>query len=227
MLRLVSSLSDDPLLLVQGVTASVLALLTALTFHEASHALVARRFGDMTAERMGRVSLDPRRHLDPAGTLLFLVAGFGWGKPVPVNTMNLQGGRRSMGLVSLAGPGANFSVAIATAAIVRVLDLVPVGVSGVDTGGVGGWLSLLASYLIFYNLLLGMFNLIPLSPLDGSKVAIGFAPPELADWLARTERYGPPVLMGIIMADIFLNIGILRTILFPSIEFFFYLLVGA
>ena len=84
MLRLLSSLSDDPLLLIQVVMAFVVALLTALTFHEASHALVARRFGDMTAERLGRVSLDPRRHLDLAGTLLFLVAGFGWGKPVPV-----------------------------------------------------------------------------------------------------------------------------------------------
>ena len=227
MLRLLSSLSDDPLLLIQVVMAFVVALLTALTFHEASHALTARRFGDMTAERLGRVSLDPRRHLDPAGTLLFLVVGFGWGKPVPVNTMNLRGGRRSMGFVSLAGPGANFTVAIATAAVVRVLDLtIQPDLFRPEVGGVAEWLGLLATHLVFYNLLLGFFNLIPLSPLDGGKVAIGFAPPELAGWLARTERYGPPVLMGIIMADIFLNIGILGTFLFPPIEFFFHLLMG-
>ena len=224
MLRLLSSLSDDPLLLIQVVMAFVVALLTALTFHEASHALVARRFGDMTAERLGRVSLDPRRHLDLAGTLLFLVAGFGWGKPVPVNTMNLRGGRRSMGFVSLAGPGANFTVAIVTAAVVRVLDLTTL--FRPDVGGIGEWLGLLAANLIFYNLLLGFFNLVPLSPLDGAKVAIGFAPPELAGWLARTERYGPPVLMGIIMADIFLDIGILGTVLFPPVDFFSRLLVG-
>jgi Zn-dependent protease len=225
MLFLLSDLSDDPVLMIQVVLAFIAALLTALTFHEASHAFVAQRLGDPTAKNMGRVSLDPRRHLDPAGTLLFVFAGFGWGKPVPVDGRFLRGGRQAMGLVSLAGPGANFSVALVTAIVVQLTGLTPE--YSTDIGGVGDWLGLLASNLIFYNLLLGFFNLVPLAPLDGSKVAIGFAPPNIAATLARTERYGPGVLMIIIMADIGLRIGILRTFLFPPVEFFYRLLVGS
>ena len=228
MLFLLADLSDDPVLLVQVVFAFVIALLAALTFHEASHALIAKRLGDRTAERLGRVSLDPRRHLDPAGTMLFLAAGFGWGKPVPVDARYLRGGRKAFGFVSFAGPGANFSLALATAVVVRTLDLtIQPDFFRPDVSGPGEWLGLLATHLIFYNLLLGLFNLVPLAPLDGSKVAIGFAPREIAIMLARTERYGPMVLMAIIMADIFLRIGILRTFLFPPIEFLFRVLVGA
>ena len=227
MLFLLAELGGNPRLLVLVAAAFVTALLTALTFHEASHAVTARRFGDRTAERLGRISLDPRRHLDPAGTLLFLAAGFGWGKPVPVNPALLRGGRQSMGLVSLAGPAANFGVAAAVALVIRVFDLtIQANLFRPDVGGLGSWLGLLATHLVFYNLLLGFFNLIPLAPLDGSKVAIGFAPADVARALARTERYGPVVLMAIIMADIFLRIGILRTVLFPPIEFVFRILVG-
>ena len=227
MLFLLADLGGNPRLLILVAAAFVAALLTALTFHEASHAVIAKRFGDRTAERLGRISLNPARHLDPAGTLLFLAAGFGWGKPVPVNPAFLRGGRRAMGLVSLAGPGANFGIAIVIALIVRLFDLtIQPNLFRPDVGGPASWLGLLATHLIFYNLLLGCFNLIPLAPLDGSKVAIGFAPPDLAKTLARTERYGPIVLMAIIMADIFLRIGILRTILFPPIEFLFRILVS-
>ncbi len=226
MLFLLADLGNNPRLLILVAFAFVTALLVALTFHEASHALIAKRLGDRTAERLGRISLDPRRHLDPAGSLLFLAAGFGWGKPVPVNPAFLRGGRLSMGLVSLGGPGANFTVAVVVALLVRIFSLeIEPNLFRPDVSGLGSWLGLLATHLIFYNLLLGCFNLIPLAPLDGSKVAIGFAPAGLARTLARTERYGPMVLMGIIMADIFLRIGILRTVLFPPIDFLFRILV--
>jgi Zn-dependent protease len=223
----------DPLYALQLLPIILLtfggALLAALTVHEFGHALVANQLGDRTARSLGRLSLNPVRHLDPMGTLMFLFVGFGWGKPVPVDPATLQRGRQGMALVALAGPGGNFALAALLALATRLLSLdlfLNPALILEDLTSVGTWLGVLAAYGIFYNLVLGVFNLIPLAPLDGSKVAIGLAPRDLAYQLMRLEPYGPMVLLLIIGADIFFNLGILGSIIFPPVVWLSRVLTG-
>ncbi|MDA1095745.1 MAG: site-2 protease family protein [Chloroflexi bacterium] len=224
---LLDELSRDPLYAMLVLAAFVGALLSALTIHEAGHAFVAHRLGDQTARSLGRLSLNPLRHLDPMGTLMFVFVGFGWGKPVPVNADNLQHGRRGLGLVSLAGPGSNFLLAALTGLAIRVFSLdVGQGLFSFDMSSLGSWVGMFVGAMIWFNLILGVFNLIPLAPLDGSKVAIGFAPPAVAESLIRFERYGPVVLMGVIGADLFFRVGLLTKVLLPPVQFFSRILLG-
>lgn len=224
---------DDPgraiVLLPVIVLTFGVALLSALTVHEFSHAFVAHRLGDETARRLGRLSLNPIKHLDPAGTMMLIFVGFGWGKPVPVNFSVLQQGRRGMALVSLAGPGSNFVFAILLAGLVRAfslrLSLDPTLVTD-DPLSPSVWLGVLFTYGIFYNLILGIFNLIPIAPLDGSKVAIGLAPRDLATQLLRFESYGQMVLILIVAADVFFRVGILGRVIFPPVSWLSRILTG-
>ena len=205
------------------------ALLSALTVHEFGHALVALRLGDETARRLGRLSLNPIRHLDPTGTLMILIVGFGWGKPVPVNPALLQRGRQGMAYVSLAGPGFNFGTAIVMALLLRMFSLPPTRSPDFVLDNLLSptvWIVTILSYGVLYNLILGVFNLIPLAPLDGSKVAIGLAPREIAVQLLRFERYGPMALLLVIMADVVFNLGILGSVILPPVSWLSKLLTG-
>ncbi|HEY7452101.1 MAG TPA: site-2 protease family protein [Candidatus Limnocylindria bacterium] len=163
----------------------VVGMLAGITFHEFSHALVADRLGDHQPRALGRVSLNPLRHLDPLGTALLVLVGIGWGKPVPVRINALQNGRGGMALVSLAGPLANVVVALALAAAYRFADI-----------AVGMPLVLDALYWATYiNLLLALLNVIPIPPLDGSGVLLAVVPPRWEYTIRRYQAYGIILLL--------------------------------
>ena len=173
----------------QALIAGLVALLVGLTFHEFSHAVTADNLGDDRPRRMGRLTLNPLAHIDPIGALMLIIAGFGWAKPVMVNPAALRGGRRSMALVAFAGPLANVVVAIAFAVVYRIMVL-----AGVDSGF---FLSLVA-LIVQINILLAIFNLLPIPPLDGYNVALAYLPPRQAMTLQRSAPYGIIVLLLLI-----------------------------
>ena len=141
----------------EAILGIVIALVLGITFHEFSHAFVADYLGDHRPRAIGRVSLNPARHIEPLGALLFVLAGFGWGRPVPVNAYALRGGPRAVALVAAAGPVANLVVATAFAIPLRVL-----AVAEIDAGLAGGVLL----NVVFFNVILALFNLLPIPPLD-------------------------------------------------------------
>ena len=167
------------------IAGIAVALIVGITFHEFSHAYVADVLGDHRPRALGRVSLNPVNHIDPVGALFFLIAGFGWGKPVPVNIGALRPGRIGMAIVSAAGPLANVLVAVAAAIVHRVLDI----------AGVGGITTQIFEAIVFFNLLLAIFNLIPIPPLDGYNALLAFLSPRNAMALQRYAPYGIIVLL--------------------------------
>jgi Zn-dependent protease len=156
-----------------------LPLMYSVILHELAHGWVAYRMGDPTAKLLGRLSLNPVKHLDPIGTLTLFIFGFGWAKPVPVNFNRLRGPRAGMILVSAAGIVANTLLAFVAIFLSRLLVLQPAGVPAE-----------LLYYFAQINIILAAFNLIPLPPLDGSKILMGFASPSVRGVLFRLERYG-------------------------------------
>jgi Zn-dependent protease len=177
-----------------SLISRILTLLIAFTLHELAHAVTAVQLGDDTPRRMGRMTLNPLAHLDPLGSLLLLFAGFGWAKPVQVNPYNLRNGpQMGMAVVAAAGPFSNFVMA-ALAAIPLRLDIVP----NIGGGAVIPSLSGFLQEFIVINLVLMLFNLIPVTPLDGSKILRGFAPREWDGWLARLEQWGPFLLLAMV-----------------------------
>jgi Zn-dependent protease len=198
--------------------ALIVAFLVGLTFHEFSHAALASGLGDDTARRQGRVSLNPLVHLDPLGTLLLLIGGFGWAKPTPVNPALMRVSERTgMALTALAGPVSNIIVAFLLALVLRTTQ------GGTEAVRFFAYsrlfdnpLEYLLGAIVFWNLLLAAFNLLPIAPLDGFKVALGILPRELADSFARLERYGPFILLGLVLLDFVLpGPGILGSIIRP------------
>lgn len=175
------------LLLNDPVTFILLAvpLLYSIIIHELAHGWVAYRMGDQTAWWMGRLSLNPLKHLDPVGTLMLFLFGFGWAKPVPVNFGNLRDARKGMIFVSAAGIVANMLLAFLAFFLNRLLA---------PTGG----FATLLYYLAQINIMLAAFNLIPIPPLDGSKILMGFASQRLQYSLARLEPYGFFILIGLL-----------------------------
>lgn len=167
--------------------ALLIALIPAFTFHEFAHAWVAYRLGDPTAKNLGRLTLNPLKHLEVFGVLLVLSVGFGWAKPVPVNPANLRNGRRDMALVAVAGPLTNLLLAVVLALLWRLVGVLDN--QFVDT-------VVLTS--IGLNVTLLFFNLIPLAPLDGFKAVVGWLPAGPSELWARTAQAGPFVLMGLI-----------------------------
>lgn len=153
----------------------LIAIVIAVTVHEFAHAKMADHLGDPTAESMGRVSLDPRAHLDPLGSLLFLLIGFGWGKPVPFDPYNLENPRRDAALISLAGPASNIAMALATTPLLYVLG--------------DGPLTLFLAVFVTINVVLAIFNLLPIAP-DGFKIVGGLMSDEQAEQWYSLERYG-------------------------------------
>ncbi len=188
-----TDLFGDPLGFVQRLILQIPALLVAVTVHELSHGLVAERLGDPTARRQGRITLNPLPHIDPLGALAFVLAGFGWAKPVPVNAYNLRHPMRDMALVAAAGPISNFVVAfVALIAVhlIRRLDAAPFLVEPVAG---------MVLYVYLFNLALGIFNLIPLPPLDGGHFLPYFLPSGSWTLLRQLEQYGPFILILLVM----------------------------
>lgn len=187
-----------------------LALMMALSFHELSHGLVAYWLGDTTAKDAGRLSFNPLKHIDALGVILLLIIGFGWGKPVPVNHYNLKFPKWGPALVALAGPGSNLLFALSAGFLFKLLA--PTGLNPVDLYGVlGGAPNLMFVFLAFltvYNLMLMMFNLIPIPPLDGSNVLFAILPPQYDKVVWWLTSRGPMLLFGVIIADSLLNLGI-------------------
>ena len=170
------------------VIALALILLVALPFHEFSHALAAYRLGDSTAKFMGRLTLNPLAHLDPIGSLLIIVGGFGWAKPTPYNPLNVQGGSRGEALIAFAGPISNLVLAIAGALPLRYIIA-----SGMDVPEVVAQTLFL---FVFLNVSLMIFNLIPIPPLDGSKVLFAFMDRQTEyRWRPILEQYGILILL--------------------------------
>ncbi len=204
-----------------------MSLLIAITFHEFSHAYAATTLGDNTARGQGRLTLNPLAHLDPFGAILIFFAGFGWGKPVPVNPAFLRiGYRPGMAVVSLAGPLSNIIAATIFAIPLRagLANSDAVGFSILGRTDIVGYILL---SLVFWNLLLAVFNLLPIAPLDGFKVALGLLPPAAANSFARLEPYGPGILLVIIALG-FLSpeLRILSAIISPMVNFLSFVVLG-
>ena len=182
-----------------GASVWVLPALIAITLHEAAHGFAALALGDDTAQRMGRVSLNPLRHVDPFGTIvlpaMLLLAGtgflFGFAKPVPVDFRKLNNPRRDMIFVAAAGPAANLVMALIAAFLYHGLDLF--------SPRVGVWLFANIINAIKLNVMLAVFNMLPIPPLDGGRVAVGLLPDALAYPLARLERAGIFIVLGLLL----------------------------
>jgi len=200
-----TGLFGDPGAFLQRLVLQLPALLIAVTVHELAHALVADRLGDPTARRLGRITLNPLPHIDPLGALAFVIAGFGWAKPVPVNAANLGHPRRDMAWVAAAGPLSNFLVAFLALAALRV---------AASSGLVGARDDVVAQMLLFiyyFNIGIGVFNLIPLPPLDGGHF-LPFLLPASAGRLVRAlEQYGAIILLVCVFS------GAFRWIIGPAI----------
>lgn len=178
---------NDPAALV-GIA---IALLVGLTFHEFSHAFLADQLGDHRPRALGRVSLNPVRHIDPMGAVMLLLVGFGWAKPVPVNPYALRPGRRGMSMVAAAGPVANSAVAIVAGVLFRLLD----------GAGIGGFALEAVWFTVLFNWVLAIFNLLPIPPLDGYNIVLPFLPPNVAMQVQRNAQYGMLVLLGLILVS--------------------------
>jgi Zn-dependent protease len=206
--------------------ARIFVLLTAFAVHEFAHAWSADRFGDPTPRSMGRLTLNPLAHLDPIGSLMLVFVGFGWAKPVPVNPYALE--RRSsaaMMWVSLAGPISNLLMAL-IAAIPFQLGLVSAYSAFTNPGTVLPSLDYFLYEFVYINLLLMLFNLIPIAPLDGEKVLYYLAPPSLARVMDTIRPYGPMLLLLVVFAGSFAGFNLLWTILGPPLQALLGLLVG-
>jgi Zn-dependent protease len=199
-------------------------ILFAITIHEFFHGWTADRLGDPTARMAGRLTLNPLAHLDPIGTLMLLIVHFGWARPVPVNPYNLRNPKKDIIWVSLAGPAANFLTAFACGLIIRVLNIVPADFS-MDTPVIGILLRMLV-YGLVINLVLAFFNLIPLPPLDGSKILLGLLPGEYEYKFVQFERFGPFILMGIIFLSYLSGINIFGMFFLPLVRIFSLLFAG-
>jgi Zn-dependent protease len=204
-------LRDDP----QLFFAFVIAVIVGITFHEFSHAAVATLQGDQTARSQGRLTLNPLSHLDPLGSIALVVAGFGWGRPVPFSPMHLRNRRLGAALVGLAGPAANFVLALASVVALRVLY------SGAFGGFEVDFRVRLLEMLVVFNVILGVFNLLPIPPLDGSRLLSIFLPPSRQNIVYFLDQYGIFLLLGILI----LAPGLLTPV-FRGITQFLYGLVG-
>ncbi|HKZ69784.1 MAG TPA: site-2 protease family protein [Anaerolineales bacterium] len=184
------------------IISLAITLVIAITVHEFSHAYAADLLGDPTPRRDGRLTLNPMMHLDPIGSIIFVVSGFGWGRPVLTNPYNLRPPlRTSMAIVAAAGPFSNLILALLGAIPYRL------GVGQfLNIGEIPGIVPSVAGFLhlfISVNIGLMLFNLIPIAPLDGSKIAVGVLPREWAEPLARLEPYGPIILLFLLMSGRF------------------------
>jgi Zn-dependent protease len=195
-------------------------VLLAVTLHEVGHGYMAYRHGDSTAAEMGRLTLNPIKHMDLVGTVIVPIAMmllspfiFGWAKPVPINAARLNNPRRDMIWVAIAGPGANILMAICWALVFKIASPAFGEPSGVQTVMVS-----MAQVGIMINFLLAAFNILPIPPLDGSRVVMSFLSPELARPYAQLERYGMLIIVGLMMS------GVLWKVLNPMLDWLYRML---
>jgi len=194
----------------------IIAILIALSVHEWAHGLVAHWLGDPTAKMDGRLTVNPIAHLDPMGTIMFLVVGFGWAKPVPVDPRYFKNPKRDMTFVALAGPASNFVMAFVAFFLLVLMGKNGMGTSAMgllSSAGNGSPIVLLIEQVlksaIFVNLALMAFNLLPIAPLDGSKILHAFIPYQHEQQYQLFMQRGPYILLLLILAGIFLNVPIL------------------
>jgi Zn-dependent protease len=200
--------------------ARAIVLLIAFTLHELAHAVTADYLGDPTPRKMGRISLNPLVHLDPVGTIMLLISGFGWAKPVIVNPFNMRGNPHTdMAIVAAAGPLTNLALAAFGAIPFRLGWVVP-AFNATASG------DFLLTQFVWINLVLAFFNLIPVPPLDGYKILIGLLPFEIGIKLRPLERYGFLILMALIFFLPMIGVDILGTIVWQPAARVFQLLVG-
>ena len=188
-------------------------LLFALVFHEFSHGWVANKLGDPTAKYAGRLTLNPMVHLDILGSLMFLFVGFGWAKPVPVDSRYLANPRIDMMKIAFAGPAANLLLALIAGTIIRIT----------------GYMGVLTSMLIMFtqiNIMLAVFNMIPIPPLDGSQIFSGLMVRHNPDIVMKLQMYGPQILMGLILFGMFTSFSPIWMIISPFVNFFMFLFAG-
>ncbi len=192
-------------------------ILLALSFHEYAHAYIANKFGDDTAKQSGRLTLNPLAHLDPIGTIMIFLVHFGWAKPVPVNLHRLRNPKKDMLWISAAGPLANMILALISGLLLRFIFAI---------GGAPNQHSIigLLIYAVFWslqiNLALAIFNLLPIAPLDGSKILFGLLPVKHGDKIYFLERYGPFILLGLIIFGRATGVPILGGLIWPFVKFF-------
>jgi len=210
--------------IIQNITVMAIPLLFAITLHEAAHGWAAWKLGDNTAKMMGRVSFNPLVHIDPFGTvilpalLIFSGSGFlfGYAKPVPVNFRALNNPRRDMVLVALAGPAANVILIILAALLYNFLDFIPEFANR--------WVNQNLFYMIYINAILAVFNMLPVPPLDGGRVAVGILPDVLSRPLSRLEPYGMLIIIAIVFiipvggSYLGLNLNVFQYIISPPVN---------
>ena len=188
-------------------------LLFALVFHEFSHGWVANKLGDPTAKYAGRLTLNPMAHLDLLGSLMILFVGFGWAKPAPVDSRYLANPRTDMMKIAFAGPASNLLLAFIAGSLIRL------------TGNMG----VLSSMLIMFaqiNIMLAVFNMIPIPPLDGSQIFSGLMIRHNPDLVIKLQVYGPQILMGLILFGMLTRISPIWWLISPFVNFFMFLFVG-
>ncbi len=209
--------------IVSKIAIMLVPALLAVMLHEVAHGYIAERFGDPTARLLGRLNLNPFKHIDPLGTLAIFIIGFGWARPVPVNPRNFRHPHRDMIWVALAGPVANILLALASALLLRGFGLL----DNTGLSAASGYHSfsrpveMMLAFSLYINTLLGIFNLIPIPPLDGGRILVGILPPRQAVLISRLEPFGFVLLMALIfLTDIW------SIVLSPIIHFLVILLSG-
>ncbi|MDA1240835.1 MAG: site-2 protease family protein [Chloroflexi bacterium] len=236
-LRYFTLAGEAPMAFLILVGAFGVSMMVGLIFHEFCHAYVADRLGDRTPRRLGRLTLNPKAHYDPIGTTMIFFVGFGWAKPVPVNPMNTANPRQAMTLIALAGPLSNLVVA-GLAGLPIKLGWVPFWHPFVSPSQARQWVEiwtqspadmagLFLGTVLFLNVLLAVFNMLPIPPLDGSRVLAGLLPPGLAREYDRLSPWGPGILMIIVFAP-FVTGGAfsLFTVLWPAVRLLLHLFAG-
>ncbi len=195
-------------------------ILIALTLHEFAHAITADRLGDPTPRSQGRLTLNPLAHLDLMGTILLFVARFGWAKPVLVDPRNFKNPQRDMMIVAAAGPASNLILALIFGIIYQFMQGAP---AETRTDAI---LQFMVTYSVIINLVLAFFNLLPIPPLDGSKIIRAFLPESVQPAFSRLESFGPFLLLGIIVLGQYFNVAIVWSIIGPFVSFFSVLFTG-
>ena len=188
-------------------------LLFALVFHEFSHGWVANKLGDPTAKNQGRLTLNPIAHLDPVGSMMILFVGFGWAKPVPVDSRYLADPRKDMMKIAFAGPASNLFLALVGGIIIRL------------TGYTGSLTSMLILFTQI-NISLAVFNMIPIPPLDGSQIFSGIMIRKNPQLVMQLQTYGPQILMGLILFGMFTGVSIIWAFMSPFVNFFMFIFAG-
>jgi len=211
------------LTLIQKIAIFAIPVIFAITLHEAAHGYIALRFGDATAKMLGRVTLNPLKHIDPIGTILvpaltIMLGGilFGWAKPVPVNFNNLRRPKQDMLWVAAAGPGANLVMALFWAASIKLAHLLPASAYTEP-------MILMGAAGVTINAILAALNLLPVPPLDGGRIAVSLLPPRLAYSLARIEPYGMFILIALLFTGV---LSIIIGPLYVAIERIAYSIFG-